>query len=92
MHGGRQLLTLLMRVKGQIGVTLLCASLRCIGAVGLAVVQACRARGVSRIFAVDIDSSKFEMANKLGATDCINPTKLPEGQASVQAYIVSLTK
>ena len=61
-----------------------------LGAVGLAIIQGCRARGCSRIFAIDINSKKFEMAKKLGATDCINSLELPEGQ-TIQSYIVSLT-
>lgn len=63
-----------------------------LGAVGLAAVQAARARGASRIFAIDIDPSKFPMATKLGATDCIDSKNLPEGVANIQSYIVSLTK
>ena len=63
-----------------------------LGAVGLAVIQACKDRKSSRIFAVDIDPSKFDMARSLGATDCINPMELPEGFSDVQSYIVHLTK
>lgn len=63
-----------------------------LGAVGLAVIQASKSRGASRIFAIDIDNNKFEMALKLGATDCINSNQLPEGFVNVQNYIVSLTK
>lgn len=62
-----------------------------LGAVGLAVIQACQMRGCSRIFAVDINDTKFPIAKQLGATDCINPKSLPEG-TTVQAYVVSLTK
>ena len=32
------------------------------------------------------------MAEKLGATDCINSKELPEGVANVQSHIVNLTK
>jgi hypothetical protein len=32
------------------------------------------------------------MATMLGATDCINPTELPEGVANIQSHIVNLTK
>jgi len=63
-----------------------------LGVVGLAVIQAAKARGAARIFGVDIDPLKFEMAQKLGATDCINSKELPEGFSNVQSYIVSLTK
>ena len=44
-----------------------------LGAVGLAVIQAAKMRGCSRIFAVDINDVKFDVARRLGATDCINP-------------------
>ena len=63
-----------------------------LGAVGLAVIQASKARGARRIFAIDIDSAKFIIAQELGATDCINPKELPDGFTTVQAYIVSLTQ
>jgi S-(hydroxymethyl)glutathione dehydrogenase / alcohol dehydrogenase len=60
------------------------------GAVGLSVIQACKSRGCSRIFAIDINPTKFEMATKLGATDCVNSKELPEG-ITVQQHIVSET-
>jgi S-(hydroxymethyl)glutathione dehydrogenase / alcohol dehydrogenase len=53
--------------------------------------QAAKARGASRIFAIDLNESKFQLATELGATDCINPKELPEG-TTVQSHIVSLTK
>eukprot|EP00605_Chrysophyceae_sp_TOSAG23-4_P000017 GSChrysophyteH1.ASY1.ANO1.17.1 assembled CDS len=61
-----------------------------LGAVGLSVIQACKSRGCSRIFAIDLNPAKFEMATSLGATDCINVNNLPAGQ-NIQQYIVSLT-
>ena len=61
-----------------------------LGAVGLAVIQAAKMRKARRIFAVDINPSKFALATQLGATDCIDPSKL-SGQ-TVQSYIVSETK
>ena len=45
-----------------------------LGAVGLAVIQAAQMAGASRIFAIDLNKSKFEMATKLGATDCLCPS------------------
>lgn len=47
--------------------------------------QAAKARGASRIFAIDINESKFELARQLGATDCLNPTKsdMPIQQVSL---------
>lgn len=62
-----------------------------LGAVGLAVIQAAKQRGCSRIFAVDVNETKFEVAGRLGATDFVNPKTLPEG-TSVQHHIVTLTK
>ena len=47
-----------------------------LGAVGLAVIQAAKSRGASRIFAIDINENKYDLAKQLGATDCVNPTKL----------------
>lgn len=61
-----------------------------LGAVGLAIIQGAKMRKASRIFAVDINPSKFDIASELGATDCINPAELPSG-TSVQAHIVQLT-
>jgi S-(hydroxymethyl)glutathione dehydrogenase/alcohol dehydrogenase len=62
-----------------------------LGAVGLAVIQAAKMRGCSRIFAIDINPSKFAIATELGTTDCISPRELPEG-TTIQQHIVSLTK
>jgi len=62
-----------------------------LGAVGLAIVQGAKARKARRIFAIDVNSSKFDFARQLGATDCINPTELPAG-TTIQSHIVSLTQ
>jgi S-(hydroxymethyl)glutathione dehydrogenase/alcohol dehydrogenase len=43
-----------------------------LGAVGLSVIQAAKAQGATRIYAIDINSSKAEIAKKFGATDFIN--------------------
>lgn len=61
-----------------------------LGAVGLAVVQAAKAREASRIFAIDVNENKFDLAKQLGATDCINPKKIDEGK-TIQSYIVEKT-
>ena len=37
--------------------------------------QQAKKAGASRIFAIDINESKFELAKKWGATDCLNPKK-----------------
>jgi len=48
-----------------------------LGAVGLAVVQAAKYKGASRIFALDVNEVKFEVARKFGATHCHNPLTSP---------------
>lgn len=45
-----------------------------LGAVGLAVVQAAKIAGASRIFGIDTNEKKFAIAQSLGATDFINPS------------------
>jgi Zinc-binding dehydrogenase len=37
--------------------------------------QQAKKAGASRIFAIDINENKFELAKKWGATDCLNPKK-----------------
>jgi len=44
-----------------------------LGAVGLAVIMGAKEAGASRIIGVDLNESKFEMAKKMGATECVNP-------------------
>ena len=44
-----------------------------LGGVGLSVIQGARERGASRIIAIDLNASKFTMATKMGATECIDP-------------------
>lgn len=58
-----------------------------LGAVGLAVIEAAKAAGASRIIAVDTNPLKFDAARKWGATDCVDPKTLPEGCPSVQQHI-----
>ncbi len=43
------------------------------GGVGLSAVQAARLAGALRIIAVDINHKKLELAQRMGATDAINP-------------------
>merc|ERR1712226_474878 len=60
-----------------------------LGGVGLAVIQAAkRIAGASRIIAVDINPKKFELAQKMGATDVVNPLDHDE---PVQNVIVKMT-
>lgn len=44
-----------------------------LGGIGLSAVIGATMAGASRILVIDINESKFELAQKLGATDCINP-------------------
>mmetsp|Transcript_35103 Transcript_35103/g.83840 ORF Transcript_35103/g.83840 Transcript_35103/m.83840 type:complete len:685 (+) Transcript_35103:199-2253(+) len=60
-----------------------------LGAVGLAVIQGAKMAGASRIIAVDINPNKFKSACDLGATDCVDSSKL---DVPVQQHIVSMTK
>lgn len=59
-----------------------------LGGIGLSVIQGAKMAKAGRIVAVDINESKFEMAEKFGATDFINPTKYNK---PVQEVIVELT-
>lgn len=47
-----------------------------LGAVGLAVIQGAKSAGASRIIAIDINPKKFVKAKELGATDCVDSSKL----------------
>ena len=53
---------------------------------GLAVIQGAKLAGASKIIAVDINPAKFEAAIKLGATDCVDSSSLPEDK-TIQQYI-----
>ncbi|WP_226663553.1 S-(hydroxymethyl)glutathione dehydrogenase/class III alcohol dehydrogenase [Microbulbifer aggregans] len=59
-----------------------------LGGIGLATIIGARLAKASRIIAVDINPSKFELAKKLGATDCINPK---DYEKPIQEVIVELT-
>lgn len=60
-----------------------------LGTVGLACVQGAQMRGAKRIFAVDTNPRKFDIATKLGATDCLNPNDHDE---PIQQVLVGMTK
>jgi len=47
-----------------------------LGAVGLAVIQAAKMAGASKIIAVDVNEQKFANAIKFGATDTLNSANL----------------
>lgn len=59
-----------------------------LGGIGLSAVIGATMAKASRIIAIDINESKFELAKKLGATDCINPKKFDK---PIQEVIVEMT-
>ena len=59
-----------------------------LGGIGLSAVIGATMAKASRIIAIDINESKFELARKLGATDCINPNNYDK---PIQQVIVELT-
>ncbi len=59
-----------------------------LGGIGLSVIQGAVMARAGRILAIDVNPAKFELARKLGATDCVNPA---EHQAPIQDVVVELT-
>lgn len=59
-----------------------------LGGIGLSAVIGATMAKASRIIAIDINTSKFDLARKLGATDCINPKDYDQ---PIQDVIVELT-
>lgn len=59
-----------------------------LGGIGLSVIIGAALAKAERIIAVDLNESKFDMARKLGATDCINPKNYDK---PIQEAIVDLT-
>ncbi len=59
-----------------------------LGGIGLSGVIGAVMSGASRIIGVDINESKYELAKKLGATDCINPKNYDK---PIQDVIVEMT-
>ncbi|KAG5363414.1 S-(hydroxymethyl)glutathione dehydrogenase [Yarrowia sp. B02] len=57
------------------------------GCVGLAVVMGAKERGAAKIIVIDINDNKEAWGYKFGATDFINPTKLPEGTTIVDKLV-----
>jgi S-(hydroxymethyl)glutathione dehydrogenase/alcohol dehydrogenase len=60
-----------------------------LGGIGLSAVIGATMAKASRIIAIDINESKFELARKLGATECINPKSY--GDKPIHEVIVELT-
>ena len=59
-----------------------------LGGIGLSAVIGAKMANASRIICIDINERKFELAKKLGATDCINPKNYDK---PIQDVIVELT-
>ncbi|MEQ3652930.1 MAG: S-(hydroxymethyl)glutathione dehydrogenase/class III alcohol dehydrogenase, partial [Glaciecola sp.] len=59
-----------------------------LGGIGLSAIIGAVMAKASRIFVIDINESKFELAKKLGATDCINPKLVDK---PIQEHIVELS-
>jgi len=60
-----------------------------LGGIGLAVVQGAVMAKASRIIAVDLNPSKWEMAKAMGATDFVNPADYKD--TPIQQVIVDMT-
>jgi S-(hydroxymethyl)glutathione dehydrogenase/alcohol dehydrogenase len=59
-----------------------------LGGIGLSVIQGAVMAQAGRIIAIDINPAKFDMARRLGATDCVDPTTL---SVPLQQAIVEMT-
>jgi len=60
-----------------------------LGGIGLSAVIGAKMAGAHHIIGIDINQSKFELAKKLGATDCIDPTAYDK---PIQEVIVEMTQ
>ena len=59
-----------------------------LGGIGLSAIIGAKMAGASRILAIDINESKFNLAKELGATECVNPKNYDK---PIQDVIVELT-
>ncbi|KLT73473.1 S-(hydroxymethyl)glutathione dehydrogenase [Neisseria arctica] len=59
-----------------------------LGGIGLAAVIGARMSGAARIIGIDTNPSKFPLAEKLGATECINPNDFDR---PIQEVIIEMT-
>ncbi|WP_028115190.1 S-(hydroxymethyl)glutathione dehydrogenase/class III alcohol dehydrogenase [Ferrimonas senticii] len=59
-----------------------------LGGIGLSAIIGAQMAGAGRIIAIDINPSKFDLARKLGATDCVNPKEFDK---PIQEVIVEMT-
>tara|TARA_Y100000590_G_scaffold259270_2_gene291075 strand:+ start:91277 stop:92401 length:1125 start_codon:yes stop_codon:yes gene_type:complete len=60
-----------------------------LGGIGLSAIQGAKMAKAGKIIAIDINPDKFEMAKKLGATECINPKEFDK---PIQEVIVEKTE
>ncbi len=60
-----------------------------LGGIGLSVIQGAKLAKAGRIIAIDINEDKFAIAEKLGATDCVNPN---EHKQLIQNVIIDMTE
>lgn len=60
-----------------------------LGGIGLAVIQGAKQAKAGRIFAIDTNPEKFELAKEFGATDCLNPNDFDK---PIQQVIIEMTK
>lgn len=58
-----------------------------LGGIGLSVIQGAKMAGAARIIAIDVNPSKFELAERFGATDCLNPSSLDAKKTLTQAIV-----
>ncbi|WP_322740905.1 S-(hydroxymethyl)glutathione dehydrogenase/class III alcohol dehydrogenase [Endozoicomonas gorgoniicola] len=59
-----------------------------LGGIGLSAIIGAQMAGAGRIIAIDINEAKFDLARKLGATDCVNPKKY---EKPIHEVIVDMT-
>ena len=59
-----------------------------LGGIGLAVIQGAKQAKAGRIIGIDTNPSKFELAKKMSATDCVNPK---DSTKPIQDVIVEMT-
>ncbi len=59
-----------------------------LGGIGLAVIQGAKQAKAGRIMAIDTNPGKFDLAESMGATDCVNPK---DHAKPIQEVIVDMT-
>jgi S-(hydroxymethyl)glutathione dehydrogenase/alcohol dehydrogenase len=59
-----------------------------LGGIGLAAIQGAVMAKASRIIGIDLNPAKFELAQQMGATECVNPRDIT---GPIQDHIVELT-